>query len=74
MNRLRTGGAVIATATLALTSVFTGGLVAGVAALAGGTGLLMVTKEMASGVHELNALKDDPTYLLWRMKRGPGIG
>jgi hypothetical protein len=43
----------------ALASVSSGGIVAAVAALAGGTGLLMVTKEMAGAANELNALRDD---------------
>lgn len=69
MSSLKTGGAIVATATLALTSVVSGGLVAGAAALAGGSGLLLVARELAGRRGELNALKDDPTaYLLWKLK------
>ncbi|MGY4173979.1 hypothetical protein [Bradyrhizobium sp. USDA 4529] len=72
MRKLKTGGAAVATATLALTSYLTGGLVAGAAMLAGGSGLLTITKAIVTSSDELHALRDEPTYLLWKLKQGLG--
>lgn len=69
MNRLKVGGAAVATITLALTSAATGGFVAGAAALVGSSGLLMLAKEYAGARAETQSLKDDPTYLLWKFKK-----
>jgi hypothetical protein len=67
MSKLKVGGAALATASLALTSILSGGIVAGIGAIAGASGALMVAKEYVSGANELQALKDDPTYLLWKL-------
>jgi hypothetical protein len=68
MNRLKIAGAAISTATIGLVSFWTTGLAAGVTAVAGASGLLYLTKEIASGIGEANSIKDDACYLLLRLK------
>ncbi|HYS48448.1 MAG TPA: hypothetical protein VEM36_06715 [Xanthobacteraceae bacterium] len=70
MNRLKIGGAAVSTATIGLVSYLTTGVAAGITAVAGVSGLVYLTKEMAGGISDLSALKDDPaSYLLWKLKR-----
>lgn len=69
---LRIGGAALATTTLSLVSLASGGLVAGAAALAGSMGAFTVVKEAADRRQQINSLRDDPLYLLWKLQAGGG--
>ena len=68
MNRLRIGGAIVSAATMALVSYATAGIAASISAAAGAGGLIYITKELAGSVAEAAALKDDPGYLLWKLR------
>jgi hypothetical protein len=69
MKRLRAGGAAVATGALTLLAYTTGGVAGAIAAAAGGGGLLSFVKEVADANDKAAALKDDPLYLLWRLRR-----
>ena len=67
-SRLKVGGALLSTATMALVSFMTGGIAAGITAVAGASGLVYVTKELVDGLADREKLKEDETYLLWKLK------
>lgn len=68
MNRLKVGGAILGTATLSLVSYFTAGWSASISALGSASGVVYAAKEFATYRSELAALRDDATYLLWRLR------
>jgi hypothetical protein len=65
---LRVAGATVATAVLSLTSYLSAGSTAALLALAGSAGAVTSLKELADRKDKLGSAKDDPLYLLWRMK------
>jgi len=66
---LRIGGASVVTINLALAAAATGGLAAYVIGAGGGAGLSVVLKEYADYRKELDELKDNPHYFLWKCRR-----
>jgi hypothetical protein len=69
MTRLRLSGATVGTATLSLVSLLDTGLGAAIMALGGAAGMGAFTREYASGLEQIGTLKNDPTYLLWRLSK-----
>jgi hypothetical protein len=69
LGRLRVGGALASTATLALVSAFTGGIAAAVTTIGSAGGLALALKEYANNADERNDLKSDLGYLLWRLTK-----
>lgn len=69
MTRLRVGGALVGTATVGLVSYLTSGLAASIAAVAGASGLIYLTREIAGGIADLSSLKDDSSaFLFWKLR------
>jgi hypothetical protein len=69
--RLKLGGAAIGVATLSLASYMSSGLLATLVATIGGSGgaAAYMAKEYAGFLMDREGLKDDPIYLLWRLRR-----
>jgi hypothetical protein len=68
--RLKLGGAAIGVATLSLASYMSSGLLPTlVATIGGSSGAAYMAKEYAGFLMDREALKDDPIYLLWRLRR-----
>ncbi len=69
MNRLNLGGAVLSTLAMSLTAFLATGLTAAISVGVGAGGLALVGRELASRQGDLATLKDDASYLLWRLRR-----
>jgi hypothetical protein len=67
MTKLRLSGITVGTAALSLVSLIDTGLGAAFTAVAGAAGLGAFTKEYSAGLEQLDTLKSDPTYLLWKL-------
>lgn len=68
--KLKLGGAAIGVATLSLASYISSGLLAPLVATIGGSGgAAYMAREYAGFLMDREGLKDDPIYLLWRLRR-----
>jgi hypothetical protein len=69
MSRLKMAGAMVSTAALSLVSYMHTGLAQAVVPLLGAGGLAYGAQEYASRSNQLQSLKDEPFYLLWKLGR-----
>lgn len=73
IHRIKVGGAALGSVALALTSASTGGVGAGLLAIASAGGFGLLTKEYSDFVAKREEVEQDPFYLLWRCQRAKPV-
>jgi hypothetical protein len=69
IHRIKIGGAALGSVALAFTSASTGGIGAGLLAIASAGGFGLLTKEYSDYVAKRDELEQDPFYFLWKCRR-----
>ncbi|NKL17470.1 hypothetical protein GFL78_37205 [Rhizobium leguminosarum bv. viciae] len=67
-HHLKQGSALFGTATVALMAYATGGIPQVISAVAGAGGLGVIAKQQVEASEKRAAIKEDPLYLLWRLR------
>lgn len=69
MQALKSAGAVVVAGGLSLLAWQTKGALGGIEALIGSAGAASILKDTVDRANQVQALKDDPLYLLWKMSK-----
>ena len=69
VHRLKVGGAALGSVALAFTSASTGGVGAGLLAIASAGGFGLLANQYSDYVGKRDELRQDPFYFLWKCKQ-----